>query len=71
VRLRAGIIFYGSKSSGRGLERERLVLRTSPYHASGTVNPNQEEISDALGLSKTLGIGFLSALSAALIGRVC
>jgi hypothetical protein len=71
VRLRAGMIFYGSKSSGRGLGREGLVLRTSPYHASGTANPNQKGISDASGLGKTLGIGFLSASSAALIGRAC
>jgi hypothetical protein len=64
------MIFYGSKSSRRGLEREGLVLRTSPYHASNTVNPNQEWISDILRLGKTLSIGFLSVLSAALIGRI-
>jgi hypothetical protein len=47
------------------------VLRTLPYHANDTVNPNQEEIGDAAGLGKTLGIGFPSASSTGLIGHAC
>jgi hypothetical protein len=40
--LRVGIIFYGSRFSGRELGREGLVLRNLPYHASGYSKPRSE-----------------------------
>jgi hypothetical protein len=42
IRLRAGIIFYGSRFSRRELRKKRLMLKTLPYRASEYGKPRSE-----------------------------